>query len=93
MAFGVGKYALRDIDTGESFSTDDPHEAARFARYHGCVRDETGNTFDAMRTLGYDRNGERAGTGGMIFGNLFGLNEPGDKPDDDKNFVDRLFGW
>ena len=49
--FGIGKYALRDIDTGESFSTDDPHEAAKFARYHGCVSDETGNTFSAMRAL------------------------------------------
>ena len=87
------KYALRDINTGESESFDDPHEAAQWARYHGCVRDETGKTFDAMRTLGYDHNGERVGTGGMIFGNLFGLNEP-DEPaaSDDKTFVDRLFG-
>ncbi|MBQ6320605.1 hypothetical protein IJI17_00050 [Candidatus Saccharibacteria bacterium] len=92
--FGIGKYALRDIDTGDSIATNDPHEAARFVRCHGNVKDETGNTFGALRVLGYDHNGERAGAGNTFFGNLFGTNEPvQSSDDDDKTFVDRLFGW
>ena len=88
------KYALRDLDTGESKSFYTGHEAAQWARYRGRVRDETGNTFAAMRDLGYDYHGEKP-SGGFI-DNLFGLGqqeEPAPVAEEEKTFIDHMFGW